>query len=595
MAAVLTLLLTACGLLCVVCLTSAERRRALERSMPPAALARAQAGAMRAARGMTTHGSRGGMPGLAAASANASVLALAGAPARIAPAPDANASAASADARSALAGAKRPPVAPSNRSAPSAARAPLSRASREQCEQLALVEDGDSNRSWTLPSLSTARSRVLFAPPDRPPDRPPLRCALFVYFHFAKAGGTSVREAMARQLSASALAAAGVASTQPASWGPPLDERTGWRFAYPVYEQLRRWAASRAERARAPRLLVECHAGCTFTSMLDVVRAMRAQLEADNCTVLTLTHLREPVSQALSAWRYWALKWQAARVESLAHWVRAWLQPDHFYNEYLFGARTRALARLYATRAPADDASETDDCATWANATERALAQVDVVGTVDNWERTWLRVADVLRLPRLEPRQLKGLSACVDKRRRTPHPHLSDRCQRTAVCRDSRVTAADLAAMRDKMKCSRRAYATWAARSEAALDRYEEALVTRSPTLLSAPRQSAVVARHAPAPAAARAVTVAVPALDLFRERACHLRASYFCNWQPDETRFAASRRAVEERRARDRKERAARRQGHRAAVAARARDANRTMRTLLPSGAGYGLSLIHI
>lgn len=473
------------------------------------------------------------------------------------------------------------------------ARSKPSVLSREGCEALPVGDMVDVNGTAALaPSLAISRTRLLLSPRETPP----LKCALFVYFHFAKAGGTSMREAMARQAingtpttEVTKNGGKVPAPAQPRSWGRPVGKDVGWEFALRTSQRLREWLGSADERKKSPRLFVECHASCVFVPTLAVVQAARPRLEREGCTVLTLTHLREPVSQVLSAWYYWAIKWDASKVASPAGWVRSWIKPDHYYNEYLYG-RPRGFARLYADARPsrrppnastlseraaappgtraegagggsegaAAAAAEEERCRPWLEQTDAFLNAVDIVGTVANWERTWLRVAALLRFPKLEPRQHKGLASCLSKRERSTSPRLSDRCQKARLCRDFAIQPTDVAALTAKMGCSRQIFARWEPRSEESLRAYELALAAQPSVTLAEPTfrpiaRSAFARRGGSAPPAAagrvparedgpppRVITL--KALDLFRERACHLRANYFCNWAPGEERLAPLR-----------------------------------------------------
>jgi hypothetical protein len=245
--------------------------------------------------------------------------------------------------------------------------------------------------------------------------------------------------------------------------------------------------------------------------------------------VLTLTHLREPAAQALSAWHYWPRQWAREGVRSLDGWLARQL-PDRIYDEFALGrAATPSVVRA------GGPSSAAGSCARWRSEVEaRWLSAVDVVGTDRNWERTWLRLAHALRLPRLVPRAHRGLVTCERAQRlRVRSGPLSERCRAVEICRASRANASHVRALRARHACSLELYAAWAARSEAALEVFEAGLAQRAARDRdgeSPGRERASASGTAAFSGSARA---------LFRERTCQLRAGYFCNLQLSEPQRA--------------------------------------------------------
>lgn len=443
---------------------------------------------------------------------------LAGArPARVAAAPPRAAPAASsAPVASRAAAPAQGSGAPAAAPAASLAPAVPAESSPLDCAALPRKPPAGADAART-PSLADERRLALFD--NTPPPRPPLQCGVLVYYHFAKAGGTSVREAMGLQSSEEEAAML-------PKGAPRLDPDVSWKvLRNPVLRSFQAWAGSAAARARYPRVYVECHAGCNFLRLADALDAARPALRAANCTVRTAAHLREPSSQTVSAWYYWTSKWERQGFKGVRDFVR-WLQPDHYYAEYLFGARAsprdllRELARRRhggsalagrggarergAAAAAAEDARRYGECAPFVRLASEFLGGVDVLGTTHDWERVWLRLAAELRLPRLGPRSAKGVRSCAAKRVAYPNPRAGGRCQQWAVCRETELNASALRAelRAGKLRCSSLLYELWRPRLAAALAAYDASLAPRARALRD--------------------------------ERACHLRASYFCTWSPE-------------------------------------------------------------
>eukprot|EP00302_Diacronema_sp_CCMP2436_P016960 CAMPEP_0179878810 /NCGR_PEP_ID=MMETSP0982-20121206/25682_1 /TAXON_ID=483367 /ORGANISM="non described non described, Strain CCMP 2436" /LENGTH=185 /DNA_ID=CAMNT_0021771821 /DNA_START=279 /DNA_END=836 /DNA_ORIENTATION=+ len=133
------------------------------------------------------------------------------------------------------------------------------------------------------------------------------------------------------------------------------------------------------------------------------------------------------------------------------------------------------------------------------------------------------------------------------KRRKFSAPVNGDRCQNSKVCQSSPVTGLERALLAEKMRCSHALYNDWSKRSDESLSAYERSLFKKPPVPLAyAPRRNLEMRPFN------------VPALQLFRERTCHLRASYFCNWQPDSARLAAFDEAEQRKHVRQRRQRQA-------------------------------------
>jgi hypothetical protein len=261
-------------------------------------------------------------------------------------------------------------------------------------------------------------------------------------------------------------------------------------------------------------------------------------------------HLREPAAQALSAWYYWPQQWAREGVRSLDGWIARQL-PDRVYDEFVLG-------RAATPGGAAERGTSGRGCARWVSEVEASfLSAVDVVGTDRNWERTWLRLAAMLRLPRLVPRAHRGLVACARAQHlRTRAGPLSARCQSVALCKASRVNATHVRALRARHACSVALYDAWARRSEEALGAFEAGLTrvrvgARDSHAPGAPGDGDGDGRSgARGPESA----LAPSAHALFRERTCQLRASYVCTLELSEaqrTQLQAAEAARLELRAR--------------------------------------------
>lgn len=346
----------------------------------------------------------------------------------------------------------------------------------------------------TSPSADTERGlhRQRTAELIRQPPGAPLKCALFVYYHFAKAGGTSIREGIERQLE--------TFKHLPRYKLRPLFANESWSdnglLQLRPYDAVERFASDDDFRRSFPRLFVECHSSCLFVRMASQLARTRPRLEQLGCTVFAMTHLRDPVHMAVSAWYYWAAKWKAEGHTSLENFLQA-IRPDKFWVDYLFGGHSEEMTRRWRKKHP------DDPCSTFAEYVDRLLGTIDLVALTSHWEESWLQAAAALHLPRLEPRTEKTLKGCIRKVRDAPPRHLQGFCRKIAPCNTTRpADPAMLAEYRKaRMRCSAEAYDRWAPRAIATLHAYQDGL---------APAERA-----------------------LFFERACHLKANYFCTWLP--------------------------------------------------------------
>lgn len=216
------------------------------------------------------------------------------------------------------------------------------------------------------------------------PDAP--ACVLIAFFHFDKAGGTAFREHMERA-SQGCRDAPNIACGQPAFDRLSEHSFTAWKKP--------------DVRTSVPRAWVELHAS-RFHERIAEVEAVKQAVRGTRCSVLSAVLLREPVSQLVSAYKYFGVRQNSfnGSVEEYAETICRKFRAGHCADWFLGQVKFFMPKALNPCRQLPGAAC---DPACW-SFLDDFFRRIDLVAITEEWESFFAEVAwraGIARLPLL--------------------------------------------------------------------------------------------------------------------------------------------------------------------------------------------------